>query len=501
MRKRHLLLLIGDILLFLAASFALAAAGDPRGARADASAPVVAASADARLNLPLVASGVTIPTAPPETPEPSPEARRRVNAPYFGETVTFSRAAVFWLGRVNNTDNYTDVRIGYNDRELVIYTATFDRRLWYDPANPPASMTEWDALTLYLDLDGSVGNSPDGNSYLVQRQLNRSEPDASYQAVYRGAGGEWQQADVAITTNAGWRGNSPNDDVDDRGWTSEIHIPFGSLGLARAPAEGTIWGLAVTTHDRDARGSAPNALHHWPEGLDAQRPVTWGQLRFGIPAYAPPAASPGDTVTVRHGLNGATVADAMVGGSTDCGSALSDFFSQWGEANYAGSASSNVQNQGDVADWPCFAKTYLTFPLDAVPQGKVILSARLRLHQFGNAGAGWNPGPVRSLIWVHTVNEPWDEAAITWNNAPLSGENLSAAWVDILDGFPGWPGVPREWDVSRAAAQAYAADVPLRIALYSADAAYHSGKYFSLSDAEDWNAVARPTLEVAWGNP
>jgi hypothetical protein len=86
--------------------------------------------------------------------------------------------------------------------------------------------------------------------------------------------------------------------------------------------------------------------------------------------------------------------------------------------------------------------------------------------------------------------------SITWNNAPLSGENLSAAWVDILDGFPGWPGVPREWDVSRAVAQAYAADAPLRIALYSADAAYHSGKYFSLSDTEDWNAVARPTLEV-----
>jgi hypothetical protein len=158
-----------------------------------------------------------------------------VNAPHFSETVTFSRAAVFWLGRVNNTGNYTDVRVGYNDWELVIYTATFDRRLWYDPTNTPASMTEWDALTLYLDLDGNVGNSPDGNSYLVQRQLNRSEPDASYQAVYRGAGTGWQRAGVAITTDAGWRGNAPNDDVDDRGWTSEIRIPFSSLGFRRQP--------------------------------------------------------------------------------------------------------------------------------------------------------------------------------------------------------------------------------------------------------------------------
>jgi hypothetical protein len=40
---------------------------------------------------------------------------------------------------------------------------------------------------------------------------------------------------------------------------------------------------------------------------------------------------------------------------------------------------------------------------------------------------------------------------------------------------------------------------PLRLALYEADSAYHSGKYFVTSNTGDWNAVARPTLAVVWG--
>jgi hypothetical protein len=88
---------------------------------------------------------------------------------------------------------------------------------------------------------------------------------------------------------------------------------------------------------------------------------------------------------------------------------------------------------------------------------------------------------------------------LTWNNAPLALENVSAAWVDPLDSFPGWPGVPREWDVSRAVGEAYAAGTSLRLALYEDDWAYHSGKYFVSSDAGDWNEVGRPTLTVTWG--
>jgi hypothetical protein len=80
-------------------------------------------------------------------------------------------------------------------------------------------------------------------------------------------------------------------------------------------------------------------------------------------------------------------------------------------------------------------------------------------------------------------------------------ENVSRAWVEPLATFPGWPGAARTWDISQAAAMAYLARQPLRLVIYSADGEYHSGKYFSTSDAADWNQTARPTLKVTWGQP
>lgn len=82
-------------------------------------------------------------------------------------------------------------------------------------------------------------------------------------------------------------------------------------------------------------------------------------------------------------------------------------------------------------------------------------------------------------------------------------ENVSQSWVAPIPppGFSGWPGEAYSWDVSLAAAQAYAANQPLRLAFYEADSAYHSGKYFTSSDAEDWDAEGRPTLLITYGNP
>ena len=90
----------------------------------------------------------------------------------------------------------------------------------------------------------------------------------------------------------------------------------------------------------------------------------------------------------------------------------------------------------------------------------------------------------------------WEESSITWNNAPLAVENMAATWVYPVDFFD--PGVPYRWDVSRAVAQAYAGGEPLRLALYSADGEYHSGKYFWSSDAGE---SVRPTLQVLLGDP
>jgi hypothetical protein len=50
-------------------------------------------------------------------------------------------------------------------------------------------------------------------------------------------------------------------------------------------------------------------------------------------------------------------------------------------------------------------------------------------------------------------------------------------------------------------ADAYAASGPANLALYEADTAYNSGKYFVSSDAGDWDATGRPALVVTYGDP
>jgi hypothetical protein len=346
-----------------------------------------------------------------------------------------------------------------------------------------------------------VGDAPDANAYRFDAQLVWWEPRDNYQVAFQGDGGGWITTTLPFTTTSGWRGTAPNNSEDDRGWALTFYIPFEGLGLAGPPPQGEVWGMALAVHDRDDAIGTPIADQRWPETTDPLQPATWGQLAFGLPAYDPLPAIPGDTVTIRHGLDGAMVVDADVGGSSVCGGAAwPNYFPTWGDLNYAGKAFANIQNLGDIGDWPCFSRYYVTFPLDALPAHKVILSATLTLYQFGNAGEGYDPGPQPSLIQILTVGEDWDESTITWNNAPLARENTSAAWAYPLDPVPDWPGVPREWDVSLAVAQAYAAGEPLRLALYEADWPYHSGKYFVTSDTDEWGQAARPTLRITWGN-
>ncbi len=120
---------------------------------------------------------------------------------------------------------------------------------------------------------------------------------------------------VPFATKVGWNGNAPNnDDEDDRGWTLYVTIPFLSLGLDGPPAQGTVWGLGVVVHDRDSASGPSLADKVWPDTLDSLRPLTWGQLVFGLkPAYVSDPVLPGGTTVVRHGLDGAQVIDVDVG--------------------------------------------------------------------------------------------------------------------------------------------------------------------------------------------
>lgn len=427
---------------------------------------------------------------------------RRINVPYDTNTSP-PRRSIFWFGRVDPTSNYADARLVFDDSKLYIMLHIFDRHTWFDTTPTSNSLTEWDAVTVYLDLDGNAGNTPDSNSYRFVAQLNNPpQSRTNYQTAYRGNGTGWAQANVPFESVAGWVGGLPgsavnNNNTNDRGWTVSLEIPFSSLGLAGQPSDGAIWGLSTVVHDRDTSNGTPAIADQvWPENSNGSQPATWGQLHIGLPTYTS-SATPQGTTTIKHGQNGAVVTDAQVGGYFDCGEPYNpDFFNGWGDANHYGRPNLNqvnVQNQANLGDWPCFSKTYITFPINQIPANKQIISATLTLNHFGNS----NPAQAQdSLIHVMTVGENWTEQTITWNNAPLAVENFAVTRVSPVSGDPCWPCYPRTWDISRAVAQAYESGQPLRLAIYSTDSAMHSGKFFYSSDAD---LEGRPMLEVTWG--
>lgn len=427
---------------------------------------------------------------------------RRVNTPYFGSNaVAENEAAIFWFGRVNATENYADVRVGYNDSYLLINVVIFDRRLWYNE-DPTADPTKWDAVTILLDTSGNSTNAPTATSHRIVGELTWGGPNVSrspWDSFYQGNGTMWQSTVIPVTSSSFWRGNGPNDDIDDRGWSLEYRIPYSSLGVTGHPSDGTIWGLGVQVHDRDDAAGTPIADQVWPETLKRDQPATWGQLRFGLPTYTPPAVSTSTTITIQNKWQGAVVTDIGAGGtiSNQCPGDSNFIWNQWGDANYHGAPRLLIQNQEDVADWPCFAKAFMNFPLYTVPMGKRIVSATLTLYEYG----GSDPTQAwPSLVQLFSVRDSWNTATLTWNNAPLAVENVSQAWVDVysLDP-PQWPGAAIVWDVSYALAQAYAAGQPLRLAVYEADTALHSGKYF-IGSNEVEEPASRPFLTVIYGS-
>jgi hypothetical protein len=417
-----------------------------------------------------------------------------IHAPFFQAGVRSPEAAIFWYGKVSPDDAYTDVRVGYSPSELTVSLAVIDRRIWYDKNPTPAALTQWDGATLLIA-------AADHSAYRLDAQFSSEvEPRAGYQAAYQWDGSGWQTASLLFTSNPGWRGDYPNNNIDDKGWAMTFHIPFTGLGLSGAPANQTIWRIGLETHNRNSAAGPANPDKVWPETTDINSPATWGELAFSLPVYTPPSAAQAGTTTIRNLLNGASVKDAGVGGGMNCG-AGTDYWNNWGDTNESfynpDRSDFNVQNESDISDYPCFSKVYIVFPLTSVPTGKKILSATLTLHQFGNSQP---PDAKPSYIQIMSASSNWDDRTITWNNAPAVISNLGGGWVDPLPGFPGWPGVVRTLDVSLAAAEAYAAGGPLSLVLYSADDNYHSGKYFVSSNTGEWNAVGRPKLDVTWGN-
>jgi hypothetical protein len=423
---------------------------------------------------------------------------RQVNAPYFSDSVPLDQMAVFWFGRVTPHENSADVRVGYRDGALLVRVDIMDQYLWYDKTPSASTLTEWDAVTVYVDKHGNAGSAPTLDSYRFDGQLNWFEPRDNWQAAYRGNGATWAPTPITFTTWGNWYGDAePNvPGVSYKGWFIGFSIPFTNLGLSGPPPEGTTWRLGIQLHDRDSAVGPMEPDKSWPDSVSPDQPASWGQLRFGLPGYSLPSpVTQQGTTVIRHGLNGVTVQDAVVGGNTLCGGTLSDYFVQWGNLNYAHVPVFNVQNVEQIAEWPCFSKAFVTFPLTSLPVGKEIISATLTLHHSGNPG----PAPESAYIQVLTIDQDWNENTITWNNAPLAQENLGGVWIAPLQQAAPYPGIPYHWDVSRVVAEAYAAGEPLRLAVYSASSPFHNGRYFFSSDVEDFNALGRPALTVAWG--
>ena len=438
-------------------------------------------------------NGVYLPLIRQDSP-----LNRRLNMPYLGpkppdEPVPqFFSPAIAWFGEVTSTKNYADVRVWYYDDYIKIFVNIIDRRLWYDTSPSATTLEEWDAVSLYFNRDGNSGHTPSANAYRFVAQLGSA---ASHRTSYRGNGSTWQATPISFSAESSYRGSGPNTNLDNKGWQLTTVIPFSSFGLASPPSTGTVWGLAVAVHDRDDATGTAIADQRWPEQMNMDKPASWGQLHFGEAHYNPQPAVPEGTVTIRNGLNGISVSDAHVGGNFTCGSGI-DHWSEWGETNYAGSTQINIQNQWDISDYPCFSKYYVTFPLDLIPAGKAIISAKLSMSRFGNAGGDVWGDPPDSYIQVSTIGEDWDENTLTWNNAPLALENISGAWVKPVQ-FSEQS--EYSWDVTKGVLESIRSGSPLRLAMYSIDGERHSGKYFWSSDSNDWGGTVRPTLEVTWG--
>lgn len=438
---------------------------------------------------------------------------RRVNVwPTSGSQVDDNTASIFWFGHEtgHNLYNYVDVRVGYTSQHLRIFVTVIDYHLWERTAESE-DPRQYDAVAIYLDTGGDRSGRPDADDYFFVNGW-RSWPNPntpSYHRDGRGTGSGWDEGWSGVWTEsvgASWyntgpnnEGNCPTDRLDcDAGWSTVITVPFSTLGLAGPPVPGTIWGMGLYLYDRDAPKPAglvsPPMM--WPETFSADNPGTWGELAFNMPPYTPPPAIVAGETVIRRDLGGA-VADAYVGGGGECDGG----YLGGGDVNH-GDEGLFVASQSLIGDFPCWSKSYLRFGLDAIPPGKVIISATLTLHLWGNAGYVPSQAPP-SYTHLFTIAEEWDEHTITWNNAPMAKENLTAIWVyPRTDSGPNFPGIPYTWDATQAVAEAYAAGRPLNIALYTSDTNFDSSKYYVSSDAgSDWRPEGKPTLIVVWGDP
>jgi hypothetical protein len=430
----------------------------------------------------------------------APSMPVQFNIPYFGSSpVPFSQTAIFWFGDVTPSDNYINVRMGYNNSELYIDLHIVDQYLWYDPHGSHPNLNMGDESTIYLDTAPNGSNAPDSSSFKFLAQVDQYQQRTYYQEAFRGNGSGWAPSSIPFTTVSGWRGGGFNNMNPAEGWTMTYHLPFSSLGWSGPPSQGTAWKMAIKIQNQDSPNDNQLAYKWWPAAGSDSSSSNWGAIDFGMPAYQPPHTSNSSSYTIRNGFNNQVVTDAMVGGDMNCFNEGKNRWTQFGSQTYPGADRVNIEDEADISDFNCLSKFYINFPLTLLPPGKAIISAKVTLFEWGNAG-GHGPNP--SLIQVATVPPGWNPNNLSWNNAPLVQEDISRTVVNVMPTqkeVP--PGVPYTWNVSQAVANAYDAKQPLSIAFFSSDSAYSTAKYFFGSTVASWNAGGRPMLQITLGTP
>jgi hypothetical protein len=434
---------------------------------------------------------------------------RTVNIPFFNDQMHWSQSAIFWFGKFElglPGKNYADVRVGYTPNTFEVKVSVVDYYLWYaENAGPGTDLTNYDAVAIYLDTKNDRITAPEKDDFRFLIGARQWQEMANYLRQARGNGSGW---DTTWSSNPAWSGWSymqwgcnpgPNSNQcgKDFGWTATFSIPWQSLGLSGPPAEGTNWGLGVQLYDRDEplpAGTLPTEF--WPETFQENNPSTWGDVHFGYVAYqAPLSVSPVTTIIRAASPNDNTVQDAWMGGGSNGGGGQINKTN----GNHGDDTALYVGTETDVSNFPFFNKSFLRFSLSSIPPGKVIISAKLTLHQWGNA----DPNTAQpSWVSLFTIRDPWDEMQIDWNNAPLAQENVSATWINPIggNGFAGWPGNAYNWDASIPVAEAYSRGEPVDLAIYGSDTQQDSSKYLTSSEQGDWDAEGRPTLAVTWGD-
>lgn len=430
----------------------------------------------------------------------SPSMPTQFNIPYFGSSpVPFSQTAIFWFGDVTTSDNYINVRMGYNNSELYIDLHIVDLYLWYDPHGSHPNLNMGDESTIYLDTTQNGSSSPDRSSYKFLAQVDQYQSRTYYQEAFRGNGSGWVPSSIPFTTVSGWRGGGFNNMNPAEGWTMTYHLPFSSLGWSGPPSQGTAWKMAIKIQNQDSPNDSQLAYKWWPASGSDSSLSNWGAIAFGMPAYQPPHTSNSSSYDIRNGFNNQVVTDAMVGGDLNCFNEGKNRWTQFGSQTYPGADRVNIEDEWDISDFNCLSKFYITFPLTLLPPEKAIISAKVTLYEWGNAG-GHSPNP--SLIQVASVAPGWNPNNLSWNNAPLVQEDISRTIVNVMPTKKVTPpGEPYTWDVSQAVANAYAAKQPLSLAFFSSDSAYSTAKYFFGSTVGSWNAGGRPALQVTLGTP